>query len=155
MDITTIEQKSFAELKAERSELTLQAKGAPLDALASHYIRALTDAKHRDEKMGEQGRTITALQDALDAEKAKVTELAASLKEASETLEQVRASAQGVARSDKLAIGTLTEGVAQQTARADRLKVHADISKEAVVQAAATLNAAVAKMQTEAADQGE
>lgn len=184
MDISEIEQLSFAELKTDRSARTEDAKKVPIDVLASHFIRTLTTAKQRDEKLGEQGRTITLLQEGADAAKARIVAMDAELTACQQTLQTERQaalennatrqtafveaeqtykdeisvlqeSARQVSAADKITSGKVIESLAQQTARADRLKAHAGIAKTAVVQAAATLNLAVAAMQTETADQGE
>ncbi len=62
----TIENLSHAELKANRADLIAQAKEADQHELASRYVQARTDAKHRDEKLAEQGRSIEALQFAVE-----------------------------------------------------------------------------------------
>lgn len=65
MTLADIENMSAAELKANRSEIEAAIKDAP--DLVPRHMKTLIDAKTRDEKLAEQGKTITALQDSLDA----------------------------------------------------------------------------------------
>ena len=62
MTIAEIENLSFADLKARRDELIQAAfESEDRGQLASRYVQARTDAKLRDEKLAEQGKTIDAL----------------------------------------------------------------------------------------------
>ena len=75
MTLAEIENLSFADLKAKRDELVEAAAGVPADKqpeqylhnLAARYVQARTDAKMRDEKLGDQAATIKALQDGMGA----------------------------------------------------------------------------------------
>lgn len=66
MELHEIENLSAAELKERRAELTEVAQAAPPDVLASRFIQARRDAKLRDEKLAEQGATITNLNAAIE-----------------------------------------------------------------------------------------
>jgi hypothetical protein len=173
MTITDIENKTFAELKAERDALVAEAAGLPIDVVARHYIRARMDATQRDEKLAEQGTTIVALQEGLAATKqqaeaavADVTKrMEASKLEANERIAAIQgelarcATARDAADDQVIGLQTdtasLSRKLQQETERAGRLKDLSNISRAAVVQAAATLNEAVNQMTVEAADQGK
>lgn len=66
MNLTDIENMTHAQLKERHAELVAEAAKQPADALAARYVQARTDAKQRDEKLAEQGKTITLLQQSLD-----------------------------------------------------------------------------------------
>lgn len=67
MNLIDIENLPFADLKSRRAELIEQAARSTQADLAARFVDARTDAKHRDERMSEQGRTIASLNDGLDA----------------------------------------------------------------------------------------
>lgn len=69
MTLVEIENLTAAELKSRKAELIEQAKKAKVDELAARYVQARTDATIRDEKLHEQGVTITSLNEALLSEK--------------------------------------------------------------------------------------
>lgn len=75
MKIHDIENLSAAELKSRRHELKAGLASASHDELAGRYLQARTDASMRDEKLAEQGRTITTLNDAADAADGRITVL--------------------------------------------------------------------------------
>ena len=64
MTIQDIENLTFAELKASGKKIIDELGG---NELAARYVQARTDAKQRDEKLAEQGVTITNLNAALEA----------------------------------------------------------------------------------------
>lgn len=66
MKLTEIENLPTSELKSRLNELVEAARKADVAELASRYIKARTDAASRDEKLSEQGRTISLLQSSLD-----------------------------------------------------------------------------------------
>lgn len=86
MTLIDIENMPFADLKAKRAELIEAASLADIRDVAVRFVDARTDAKQRDEKLSEQGRTITALNDALDA---RVTELRDAAKSTAELTAQL------------------------------------------------------------------
>lgn len=156
--IAGIEDKTYAELKEQREELVKQVvafAGVDPDELARHYLHARMDATQRDEKLAEQGKAITALQDSLQAVKERKERADRELAQTQQVLESVRRCAQETSLADKVTVDAVRKSLAKETARADRLKALSSISREAVVQAAAILNTAASQMTVEAADQGE
>jgi chromosome segregation ATPase len=89
MKLIELENLSVAELKANRADLAQQIAAEPQEQFAARYIERTIDAKTRDEKLSEQGRTITALNDALDA---KATELRDALASVAELKQEVSAT---------------------------------------------------------------
>lgn len=81
MTLIDLENLSAGDLKALENKLDM-AKAAPHDELAARYCRALYDAKARDEKLAEQGRTINALNDALGEAKQKAADAEARCQQA-------------------------------------------------------------------------
>lgn len=76
MNLSEIENLSGAELKAKRNELVTAIWDEKPTDLAERYVQARTDATLRDEKLGQQGKTIALLQKALEeanADKAALT----------------------------------------------------------------------------------
>lgn len=69
MKLADVENLSAAELKEQRAAIveSLEADAAELKA---RYVQARLDAKQRDEKLAEQGKTITLLQESLESTKA-------------------------------------------------------------------------------------
>lgn len=67
MSIIEIENMTAAQLKERASELAEQVNDD--QDLAIRYVQARLDAKLRDEKLAEQGKTIALLQDALESAK--------------------------------------------------------------------------------------
>lgn len=126
MTLTEIENLSFADLKARRDELLASLKDADRAELTARYLQARTDAKQRDEKLAEQGQTITALQagvEALTREKAKLeSDLSAShelvLKREGEC-RAVEVELDKCKSEAVTAIQKLTADLAQETARAN------------------------------------
>lgn len=72
MTIVEIENMNAAELKVKRAEAAQAVVGDP--QLAQRYVQARLDATTRDEKLAEQGATITALQNALETAKKSAAE---------------------------------------------------------------------------------
>lgn len=75
--LASIENLPLADLKASKALLLEEAGALPASDLAARYIQARTDAKQRDQRMGEMGVEITQ-KDAriaeLEAELAKYAE---------------------------------------------------------------------------------
>lgn len=118
MKITEIENMKADELKAKKSE-AVEAVKDDLQ-LAARYVQARLDATMRDEKLGEQGRTITALQGALAAVKQSVSEilaksevdrndLAAKHEELSESYRKALAEIESKWDADRTALKASTE----------------------------------------------
>ena len=89
MNITDVENMDAATLKSKKAEAIEAVKDAP--ELAPRYVQARLDATMRDVKLAEQGRTITALQDAAEASK----KFQAELKNAFERAEKSASSLRG------------------------------------------------------------
>lgn len=81
MKLTEIENLSHEELKAQKDALIEAAAQVEIAELAARYVKARTDAKQRDEKLSEQGRTIDALSLGLEAAKEQNESLKSSLAE--------------------------------------------------------------------------
>ncbi|MHC4867482.1 MAG: hypothetical protein ACYTEX_25700 [Planctomycetota bacterium] len=162
MEIHQIEAKTFAELKADPIALTEALKSQPAEVLAVRYFKHLMDAKHRDEKLSEQGKTITALQQGLEAAKAqaeaaalRVIEIQGEQAGLQAVLDDVRRSAKETIANNHAANAILSETAQQETARADRHKAAATRSYQAVAQAAKILADALGAQAVDAADKGE
>ena len=162
MSTADIENMTFAELKAERDAVIEQAKGEKVPVLAARYIKALTDAKHRDEVMGEQGRTITALQDGLEATKVAAETARETAIEQAEHAEAEIAKWQNIAEGHmeavskaEKAIVALTSQLQAETERANRIKAEASRNYAALSGAAQLVNDALSKHAIENADSGE
>jgi hypothetical protein len=142
MNLHEIQNLSFAELKERRDELVKLAGGGDL---AARYIQALTDAKMRDEKLGEQGVTINRLNDALGMSAENVAKAQELIAKTTAALEQERADRAkecgchaetcGKMQTD---INELGSKLAAETARANRL-VHLSLRNEQAINGAAKL----------------
>lgn len=75
MTLIEIENMKSGAIKAAWDEAVRTVQAAPLAELAERYVQARFDASARDEKLGEQGRTILALQEALESAKEAVGSL--------------------------------------------------------------------------------
>lgn len=62
MTLQEIENLSYDELKANRETVLADVKNSKFAEVAERYLQARIDAKQRDEKLAEQGKTITLLQ---------------------------------------------------------------------------------------------
>lgn len=56
MPLSTIENMTFAELRAQKAALIEAAAKEPVPELAARYVQGRTDAKQRDERMAEMSR---------------------------------------------------------------------------------------------------
>lgn len=151
MTIHDIENKTVAELKAERAELVETAKSLPVEDLASRFVQARMDAKQRDELLGKQGTTITALQEGLSAATNQATALLERRQADHAATEAVMKQLEAL----KAAYNERTAELAEQTARAERLKAEAMRNHRALSQAARLLNEALAANAVGTADEGE
>jgi len=152
--IHDIENMTADELKARSAELAEALNAEPPADLAARYVQARTDAKRRDEKLAEQGKTITALRTGLDATTQKADEAMAAaqrLAERCDALAQAAEAAQ-VQRADETA--ALGAKLAAETARANRLKTEAIRNNRALTTAAKVLNDAQAEQSIDNADAG-
>jgi predicted transcriptional regulator len=144
MKISEIENLTFTELKSRHDELIAAMKDVATPELAARYVQARTDAKQRDEKMSEQGRTIKELQLALEATREREQ---AAVSQVANTSSENKTLGEKVTR--------LTADVQTAQARADRLKTQALRNQAAVTSAAKLLNDAITAQDVEAADKGE
>lgn len=116
MNISDIENLSSAELKARRDELLAALKDAAPADVAARYLQARTDARLRDEKLAEQGATITALQSGLAAATERIESYGQTLATATQTIAALKD--EGLAA--KADVETLTDRLVAETARADQ-----------------------------------
>lgn len=119
-----IENLSFAELKSRQADLISEAAKAAPGELAARYVKARTDAKHRDEKLAEQAVTIKALQDGMDAVTGKATGLENNLRQALATIENQKSEATKLAQDFGATQVKLTSEI-------DRLKQELAAEKQA------------------------
>lgn len=147
MTIQDIENLTFAELKASGKKIIDELGG---NELAARYVQARTDAKQRDEKLAEQGVTITNLNALLEKERAatkaalaKLSQLEATLAE--RTIEREQA---------KEAAVDLLASITEQRERGDRLKAEAERNFKALSTAEKALKDAMAARELDAAERG-
>lgn len=150
MDLIEIENLSFAELKAKRAELVEAAKTVPPEQLAERYVQARMDAKQRDEKLAEQGRTIALFQDSLAAVQKEVQAAQAEVAKWVAREPAVQEQVRGLAEEKEELRGLLRTTREQ----AIRLKTEALRNHAAVAQAAKLLNDALAAQAVDQADSG-
>lgn len=92
MNLIDIENMKAADLKAHKQQAIEAAKGADHADLAGRYVQARLDAVTRDEKLAEQGVTITSLNQAMAQTTAQLTQAVAELKGLQARFEQQKAS---------------------------------------------------------------
>jgi len=170
MTLPDIENLTFAELKARRDELIAEAAKQPVNELAGRYVKARTDAKMRDESLGEQAGIIKALQDGsgalqeknlrlgdqLLAESARADANSAFVVEANVLINRLQAEhaqklGEQVSRAAEFAAEAEAK-IAALEARCGRLKGAATRNQAALTGAATMLNAAISSNAIEAAD---
>jgi len=161
MKLHEIKNLSAEALKENAGEHVEACKKCPADELAASFIAALTDAKLRDEKLAEQGRTITTLSDSLeqskavhrkDCEEAKASTLALrneSLKHA-DTIKRLQDTIESLASQ----LGVTKEALNIAEARATRHKALAMRNHQAVTAASKILSDANTAAQLDIADEG-
>lgn len=155
MGYADIENKSCDELKADRDALMEMAEAEPSEVIAARYIKALIDAKYRDEKLAEQGRTIAALQNGVEASRERLEAVGNELVECQAALNTVRETAQQTALADKTALNAATASLVKETERANRLKAEATRNFAALSGTAKLANDALSQNAIENADSGE
>lgn len=121
MNLSDIENLTFAELKAKKDEAIEAGKASPLDDLAARYVQARMDAKHRDEKLAEQGTTITLLQE----------QVASFKSQAAQNAERADKNAAAVDASSK-ALAEQKQANAELTAEATKAKALAKARRAAL-----------------------
>lgn len=160
--LIAIENLSFAEIKDRREELVKEAANTPASELAARYVQARQDAKQRDEKLAEQGRTIDALTQGLAATTEKAAALEVEFKSLGEkfvaqdqdwrkaladkdaTHAEVAANVSAALTKQDATITELRAALAAETTRANRLKAEACRNNAALSGAAKMLNDALA-----------
>ena len=173
MTSTDIENLSFAEIKEQRDSLVDEASKAPTDELARKYVRARMDAVQRDEKLAEQGKTITALQQALDQQGQKIEATDGECRRLQGITAELTAKLNAQADEHASELGTVHEQHAMQvdkataritelstalkteTARAARLKQLLDRVAPGLGTIHAQAAQLVTSLTTEAANEGE
>ena len=173
MTIHKIENMTFSELKKKQAELAESLAGELPQELATRYLQARTDAKQRDEKLAEQGKTITSLNEGHEFLTGRVAELELqiTLKDDAIAIRSRELEFARQAHSNEVAaltqahsdvvnalndeISELKNSLLRQTQRAVRLKVQAIVNQTALTGAAKLLNDAISARQIEDADTGE
>jgi hypothetical protein len=150
MTTTEVENLTFDEFEKRRDELVAAMKEVPAAELAARYVQARTDAKCRDEKMGEQGKTITELQESLAHARERERVLGEKLRAADVAAVNGRANI----KSQDESISGLVDDVAAANARAERLRAEAIRNQTALTGAAKLLNDAIAAQRVDDADAG-
>lgn len=162
MQTSHIENLSSADLKDQRAEIVSALKASPPDDLADRYVQARLDAKSRDDKLSEQGQTITTLNEALGLAKGEIERLCGELQAANSLRKSESEQAGNLIRSSaeivenlRAEIAGLRHQLASETARADRLKNAAGRMHAASAKAAQQLNEALSAQAIAAADEGQ
>lgn len=117
MQLNEIVNLTAAELKVKRQELMDSIE--PDKVLAARFLQALTDAKLRDEKLAEQGITISNLNTALARTNSKIVELEAALTKANERIDLMQADNTKVVA--EMTDSIMRAATAEQRAKARRV----------------------------------
>lgn len=144
MNLSEIENLSFADLKAKREELV---KAIGCGELAERYVQARTDAKMRDEKLSEQGKTIEALQAGTTALTEKSNDLESQrqvaidrCKRLEETLERRMSEAQEELDKRAAAIDQANAACSAETKRANAAESLAKSRRKALAEVTGICN---------------
>lgn len=156
--IQDVENMDADAIKADKAKLAEAVKDDP--ALAVRYVQARLDAKVRDRKLKEQGKTITALQDGTAALKREIADLTKKL-EAQEQAEQdsLNKAFDTIKRLEQArqADGEVAADQAKKirglVAQYQRLKAVAAQHHAAVIKAAGILNGTISAQAIEAAEE--
>ena len=141
MDIREIENLSAEEMKARRAEIVEVARAAA--DVAERYVSARIDAKMRDEKLAEQGKTIALLQESAEEAKGKLAQMSVKIAELSKEVAAQFEKAEGFRNLSM-----------RETARAERMAKTARVHAGAITEAARVLNQSIANSQVDAANEG-
>lgn len=120
MTLIEIENLSATELKERRAELETEAAKGDAAELAKRFVQARFDAKSRDEKLSEQGATITSLNAAVSASVEKTTEAQAEVASLKAQLKKANESATAVKSEVEKFVAAMKETEARAVA-AERL----------------------------------
>lgn len=110
---------TVAEIKEKKIELAKELEKASTSELAGRLVLTLLDAKTRDEKLGEQGKTITALQQGNEALTDKVSQLTAKLTKTEKNLAEVTVANENLTKTSAEVERDLTAKLQAEMARAD------------------------------------
>lgn len=126
MALEAIENMSASELKDQREALVALAAGQPAADLAARYVQARLDARMRDEKLAEQGKTITILQAAHEELSGANAELRLTVDDYKAGLVATRAAHATALASEKARLDEVTSQLATAIRQRDLLRVQAD-----------------------------
>lgn len=147
MNLSEIENLSAADLKAKRAELSAALKAEPPDDLAERYVQARTDAKLRDDKLGEQGKTISLLQAALDKASQDNVDLVSSVriseaqvKDLEAQIEQLKSAASAYKATADVTLAERGATISTLTAERDAARALAKARRVALATIAGTIN---------------
>lgn len=140
MELHEIENLSATEIKEQRAQLIEDAKAAPVDQLASRYMQARLDAKTRDEKLAEQGKTITLLQQALEKASADHEFTKQSLVQAQAALNAKEKECNTLLTSTAERLADVQNNLAAETSRANAAEAFAKARRKGLADVAAVIN---------------
>ena len=150
MTIQEIENMTFAELKARQSELIEAMKDTLPTELAARYVQARLDAKQRDEKLSEQGQTITNLNEALQTRAEQLALADRALADERGAVVKLKDQREQLAQDLQAALQTN----GQMAERCERLKLQANRFTEVLTTLVQQGTNALGLILTEAADAG-
>lgn len=182
MTIQDIENLSVAELKSGREEILTVVGAMTISDVGPRYYQSRLDAKLRDEKLAEQGRTITLLEQGMNAAKEQNELLKLNLTQANANLANVKKQAddwaakalaeykdfakksqeqlavtcaehEKIINDLKAELEKTNEQLAKQTQRGDRLKHQAIRNNQALNELASISNKTIAANQLDNADE--
>lgn len=151
MNIRDVENLSAADLKARRAECVEAGAAEQPGDLAERFVDARIDAKLRDEKLAEQGVTITNLNEALRIKTERIAEIEQTLAAIEARLKEREAVIENITASHNERVKERDDA----NARADRLKAEAQRHAAALSAAQKALADASAADQIDAADRGD
>lgn len=158
MKLCDIKNLTASELKERREELTKLAGG---NECAAAFIQSLTDAKLRDEKLAEQGVTISRLNDALGMSAENVAKAQTLIAETTAALDKERADRSKECQCHaeacgklKASIDELSSKLTAETARANRLAALCARSEKFINAVVAGGNELIAARMVEVTNEG-
>jgi hypothetical protein len=145
--ILEVENMGPDELKEQHDACVAAAKASPLDELARRYVKSRYDATRRDVLLGEQAKTLKALQTGLDASqestngwKAKAEEANQLLTAASTVVKDLTATLTAEREQADEKLAHLRRELAEQILRADAAEARAKDRRVALAEVAAVIN---------------
>lgn len=155
MNIIDILNLSAAELKEKRAEAVEAATAVPVDELAGRAVQFLLDAKMRDEKLAEQGKTITLLQGSLESSSDQLNGAIQRIKDLEGELHRMSQSHNDRTSADAAHIGKLEAALAKLQLQAENYRQLAISGRAAINKSAGILNEVIAQFQLADAYNGE